>query len=106
MFKISTVDTPQERRLIVEGTLVNPWVAELRRSWGQAGNSLDGRKLVVDLSNATLIDPEGESAILELMKDGAKFCCTGVLTKHVLKELAHRCHTRLGEVLNHKRSKE
>ena len=47
MFKISTVDTPHERRLVVEGTLVNPWVAELRRSWSAAGGSLERRKLVI-----------------------------------------------------------
>jgi ABC-type transporter Mla MlaB component len=105
MFKISTVDTPHERRLVVEGTLVNPWVVELRRSWSAAGSSLERRKLVIDLTNATKIDSEGEAAIFELMQDGAKFCCSGVLTKHVLKELAHKCHTGLHSVLNHQRTR-
>lgn len=106
MFKISTIDTTGERRLVVEGTLVQPWVAELRRTWSDAGNTLDGRKLVIDLTNATQIDPEGEDAILELMKDGAKFRCSGVLTRHVLKQAARRCHTRLHMVLNKRCSKE
>lgn len=105
MFKISTVDTPHERRLVVEGTLVNPWVAELRRSWSAAGGSLERRKLVIDLTDATKIDSEGEAAILELIQDGAKFCCSGVLTKHVLKQLAHKCHTGLHNVLNHQRTR-
>jgi len=103
MFKISTVDTIQERRLVVEGTLVNPWVVELRKTWGVAGHSLDGRNLVIDLTNATMIDREGEAAIFELMRDGAKFCCSGVLTKHVLKQLARKCHTGLSEVLHPQR---
>ena len=105
MFKISNVDTPNERRLVVEGTLVNPWVAELRRSWRAAGSSLEGRKLVIDLTNATKIDSEGEAAIVELIQEGAKFCCSGVLTKHVLKQLAHKCHTGLRNVLDHKRTR-
>jgi hypothetical protein len=100
MFRISTIDTQRERRLVVEGTLVQPWVAELRRIWGDAGASLAGRKLVIDLSNATTIDAEGEAAIFDLMKQGAKFCCSDVLTKHVLKQLADKCHTRLSNVLN------
>jgi hypothetical protein len=100
MFRISTIDTQRERRLVVEGTLVQPWVAELRRSWGDAGASLDGRKLVIDLSNATMIDAEGEAAIFDLIKQGAKFRCSDVFTKHVLKQLAHRCHTKLRNVLN------
>lgn len=106
MFKISTIDTTGERRLVVEGTLVQPWVAELRRTWNDAGNTLDGRKLVIDLTNATQIDPEGEDAILELMREGAKFSCSGVLTRHVLKQAARRCHTRLHRVLNKRHSKE
>jgi hypothetical protein len=105
MFKISTVDTNQERRLVVEGTLVHPWVAELRKAWGVAGHSLEGRSLVIDLKNATTIDREGEAAIFELMREGAKFSCSGVLNKHVLKQLAHKCHTGLSEVLHRQRDR-
>jgi hypothetical protein len=100
MFRISTIDTQQERRLVVEGTLVRPWVDELRKTWSSASNALEGRGLVIDLTNATVISREGESAIFDLMREGAKFSCGGVLTKHLLKELARRCHTTLSEVLN------
>ena len=100
MFRISTIDTQRERWLVVEGTLVQPWVPELRKTWSDAGHALDGRQLVIDLSNATMIDAEGEAAIFDLMKEGAKFCCSDVFTKHVLKQLAHKCHTTLSNVLN------
>ena len=105
MFKISTIETSTERRLIVEGTLTKPWVAELRNTWNEAGDSLDGRKMIIDLTNATIIDPEGEAAIFELMQEGAKFCCSGVLTKHVLKQIAHKCQTTLNSVLEQTRGK-
>jgi hypothetical protein len=104
MLRISTFDTADERTLVVEGTLVNPWVAELRRSSGVAGSSLEGRSLVIDLTNATTIDREGEAAIFELMQGGAKFCCRGVLTKHVLKQLADKCHAGLSDVMHEQRS--
>ncbi|MCU1304606.1 MAG: hypothetical protein JWQ87_4890 [Candidatus Sulfotelmatobacter sp.] len=90
MFKISIADTPSQRTLIVEGTLVGAWVAELAKTWGNASCDLDGRKLVVDLCNLTVISSEGEEAIFDLMKQGAKFSCAGVLIKHVLKELARK----------------
>ncbi len=106
MFRISTIDTQCERKLVVEGTLVQPWIAELRRTWSNAGNALESRTLVIDLTNATVISREGEDAIFELMKDGAKFSCAGVLTKHMLKRAAHRCHTRLENILNRRRSKD
>lgn len=95
MLKISTVDTNSERRLIVEGKLISPWVGELRKSWSVAAADLNGRKLVVDLTNATVIGQEGKDALFELMQEGAKFCCCGVLTKHMLKELAVRYQNRM-----------
>jgi hypothetical protein len=90
MFKISSIDTRSQRTLVVEGTLIGPWVPELRTSWRKASHDLGGRKLVVDLSNLTVISYEGEDAIFDLMKEGAKFLCGGVLTRHVLKQLARK----------------
>jgi hypothetical protein len=81
MFKISVVDTRSQRRLVVEGTLVGDWVAELRTSWRNACLERGGRKLIVDLRNLTTISREGE---------GAKFSCGNVLTKHVLKQLERK----------------
>jgi ABC-type transporter Mla MlaB component len=105
MFKISTIETSEERRLVVEGTLTKPWVTELRKTWNEIDGSLDGRRMVIDLTNATVIDSEGEAAILQLMREGAKFRCSGVLTKHVLQQLAQKCQTSLNCVLERTRSK-
>lgn len=106
MFKISTVDTKGERRLVVEGTLVNPWVAELRRTWGSAGHTLEGRRLVIDLTNATKIDREGEAAILELMQEGAQFRCSGVFNTHVVKQIARKCHSGRSDALRPQRARD
>jgi hypothetical protein len=90
MFRISIADTPSRRTLIVEGTLVGPWVAELGRTWRNASQELDRRKLVIDLKNLTAIGREGEDAIFDLMKEGAKFTCGGVLIRHVLQQLVRK----------------
>lgn len=92
MFKISIVETPSQRRLVLEGKLVSPWTAEVESAWRTAGEQLQDRKLVIDLRNITVISPEGEDTLYALMKEGAKFCCTGVLTKHVLRRVARRNH--------------
>ena len=91
MFRISIIDTPAQRKLKVEGKLSEPWVPELRTTWSNASRDLDGRKLVIDLSSLTVISREGEDAIFSLMKDGARFGCAGILTRHVLKRVARRC---------------
>jgi hypothetical protein len=95
MLKISTIDTKSERRLLVEGKLVEPWLAELKRTWRDAGEGLEGRKLVIDLHNATVISSEAECTLFALMKEGAKFSCGGVLTRHLLRKLAKRCQARV-----------
>jgi hypothetical protein len=95
MLKISTIDTQSERRLVVEGKLIEPWLAELTRAWKSASEEPDGRKLIIDLGNATVISREGEDALFDLMQEGARFSCSGVLTRHLLKRLAHRRHARV-----------
>ncbi len=91
MFKISIVEGRSQRRLMLEGRLVPPWTAEVESAWKTAGEHLQGRKLVVDLTNVTHIGADGESTLFNLMRDGAKFSCRGVLTKHVLNQLSRRC---------------
>ena len=90
MLKICVNDIRKERRLVLDGTLTGPWVAELRTAWNEAKTGLEDRELVVDLRNVTFISEEGKGALSELMSKGAKFCCAGVLTKHVLQQLARK----------------
>jgi hypothetical protein len=103
MFKISIVDTRTQRRLVVEGRLSKPWVDELRSTWRNASRDLEGRKVVIDLSSLTVISREGEDAIFDLMKQGAKFSCAGILTRHVLKGLARRCQCTPAKLLEEKK---
>ncbi|HUA15932.1 MAG TPA: hypothetical protein VMG31_11580 [Verrucomicrobiae bacterium] len=91
MFRISTIETQSQRRLVVEGKLVSPWTAEVETAFKTAAEHLEGRKLVIDLTNVTVINRDGENTLFKLMRDGARFSCGGVLMKHVLKQLARRC---------------
>jgi hypothetical protein len=90
MFKISIADTPSQRTLLVEGTLIRAWVAELVTTWRNTSRDLEGRKLVIDLTNVTVISPEAEDALFDLMKKGVNFSSDNVLTEHVLKQLARK----------------
>ena len=90
MLKISLVDSGRQRRLVVEGKLLAPWVAELRSACEKARADLRGRELVVEMKHITTISQEGENVILELMNGGIKFRCHGVFTKHVVKEITRR----------------
>jgi hypothetical protein len=91
MLRISVVDSRTQRRLVLEGKVIAPWVSELRTTWKTAKTELRGRALVIDLRNITVISQEGENALLELISEGAKFRCSGVLTKHLIQQLTRRC---------------
>ena len=91
MFRISIVETEGQRRLVLEGKLVRPWTAEVESAWRRASERLQGRRLIIDLKNVTLISGDGENTLLTLMQEGARFSSCGVLNRHVLKKLARRC---------------
>ena len=104
MLKISVIDSRTECRLVLEGKLIAPWVAELRTAWKTVSEEIDGRVLVIDLGNVAIISQEGENALLELMSEGAKFRCSGVLTKHVIQELRRRSKRNSSEAIQAMRS--
>jgi hypothetical protein len=92
MLKITAIDSDHHRTLILEGQLTDPWISELERSWTEARMSIGADSIVVDLKDVTAISQHGENVLYRMMADGAEFnCCRGVLTKHVLQQLKHRC---------------
>jgi hypothetical protein len=90
MLKISILETPSQRRLLIEGKLVGPWAAELARVWRQAPADLNGRALIIDVKGLTTITEDGENVLLDLMKEGASFRSSGVFTKQILKRMARK----------------
>jgi len=91
MLKISILDSPSQRTLVLAGTLIEPWVAELSSTWNWAKECPAGQQLIIDLKDVTRISQEGESALLQVMQDGAKFFSDGVLTKHIVRQLTRQC---------------
>jgi hypothetical protein len=90
MLKISILDTPSKRQLLIEGKLVGPWATELAKVWRQATADLNGRALIIDVKGLTTITEDGENVLLELMKEGASFRSSGVFTKQILKQMARK----------------
>ncbi len=90
MLKISFVESRTQRRLVIEGRLIAPWVAELKTAWKRAKAGLEGRELVIDMGNVMVISQEAENTLLQMMNEGATFRCGGILTKHVIQQLMRR----------------
>ena len=98
MLKISRADLGTQCRLIVEGKLIAPWVAELKSACEDARADLCGRDLVIEMKHITTISQEGENVILELINGGTRFRGHGAFTKHVLKQLTLRARGNFREI--------
>ncbi len=90
MLKVTKTETPTERRFIVEGRLVEPWIKELEAAWQETLRKPDDRLCVFDLNGVTFVDKSGERLLLALWKMGVQFLARGVYTKHVLEEVGGR----------------
>ncbi len=101
MLKITAIDAERQRTLVLEGRLVDPWISELERSWTEAQRADGIQTVVVDLKDVTAISQRGEDLLFQMMIEGAEFnCCRGILTKHVLRQLACRRKARSRKVGN------
>ena len=72
------------------GQLAGPWVQELRSCWQHVRRVTAGSAAMVDLSDVTFIDENGESLLSEMRSAGVQFVATGVETKHLLQNLKGR----------------
>ncbi|HSQ19296.1 MAG TPA: hypothetical protein VLR92_02870 [Blastocatellia bacterium] len=90
MLKISVIESPNERRLILEGKLIAAWVIELRTAFEKARANLQNREVVIELKNLAAISEEGENVLLELLNERVTFRGSGVFAKEVLRQLARR----------------
>ena len=95
MLRITISDTPAEQRLVLEGKLTEPSVAELESVWEKARNERQGRKCVIDLSGITLIDQHGKKILTAMCNEGAEFIAQGVATAHMVKEIECGCARHL-----------
>ena len=91
VLRITTIETAGQRKLVLEGKLVEPWVTELKKAWQEGNLSLNGHQLVIDLCNVTIISPQAEMILLEMRREGAQFVCGGILNKHMVRQIERKC---------------
>jgi anti-anti-sigma regulatory factor len=87
VLKITITETVTERRWVVQGRLVGPWVSELRTTRKRAHTSQDKRACIIDLNDVTFIDKSGERLLRAMSKKGAQLLARGLYVKHVLEQL-------------------
>jgi ABC-type transporter Mla MlaB component len=87
VLKITTTDLPDEQRWSLQGQLVGQWAIELQSTWRKARLAEDTRRRIIDLTDLSSIDRNGEAVLAEIMGHGAEFIASDVYTKHLLQKL-------------------
>ena len=87
MLRITLTNSPEEQRWSLQGQLVGQWAAELRSTWRKAQVEADPHRCIVELTEVTSIDRQGEDVLSEIMSHGAEFIASDVYTKHLLQNL-------------------
>ena len=87
MLRISYSDTGAQQRWKLCGQLAGQWVDELRSCWQYARRVAPVSQSVLDLSDVTFIDEDGERLLADMRIAGVEFVAAGVETRHLLDNL-------------------
>jgi anti-anti-sigma regulatory factor len=87
MLRITIIDGRARKTILVEGKLAASAVAELESAWKQARQEYPSRRIVVDLSNATLIDSVGRAALVAMVDEGARLAANGIYTRYLIEQV-------------------
>lgn len=86
MLKITTRNSSETLRFIVEGRLEGAHVIELDNCWRTTANTADS-PVIVDLTDVTFIDDGGKQLLKRMHEQGAELMATGIMTKQVIDEV-------------------
>jgi anti-anti-sigma regulatory factor len=90
MLRITVVENPDGEKWILQGQLTGEFASELSAHWRSSLERCTERLRVVDLSEVTSIDRNGEEILLRMIHQGARCIATGLYTRHLLEQLQAR----------------
>jgi anti-anti-sigma regulatory factor len=90
MFKVTTIDNQTQGVLVLEGTLVGPWLPVFKRTWDDARQAYEGARLVIDLTKVTVVSQHGENILFQMMTEGAQVVGKSFVARMVIQQLERR----------------
>lgn len=88
MIRITIHHTDDRLTLKLEGCLTGASVPELETCWLDAGPTLQGRQLRIDLRGVCQVDNRGRELMARLYADGAEFAASGCVMPELVREIA------------------
>lgn len=84
MLRTMISEGPFEQTWTLHGRLCGQWADDLKKMWLDSRGSRAGRQCVVDLQHVVSVDAAGESTLLEMAADGARFLASRAYMKYIL----------------------
>jgi hypothetical protein len=90
MLRITFLQTPVERRLVLEGKLIGTSVRELESAWESVRSGCQECRCVVELTDLTVIDRCGKAALMAMIGSGARLVASGAYNEYLAEQLTNR----------------
>lgn len=87
MLRTMITEGPFEQTWILHGRLCSRWAADLKELWQHSRNTRAGRQCTINLEDVTSVDQVGESALLEMVQEGARLVASRAYMKSILEAL-------------------
>lgn len=90
MFKVTTIINQTHRILALEGSLVGPWLPQLKETWDEERRAHEGAMFVIDLTKVTIVSQHGENVLFQMMTDGARLVGKSLLARVLIQNIERR----------------
>jgi hypothetical protein len=87
MLRITVQEDRQSSKLVLEGRLAVPWIAEVDKAWSAVVRRRDGRRVVVDLSGVTSIEESAKALLRRMYEQGGELRSADLLTRAIVDEV-------------------
>ena len=90
MFKVATITNQTQRILALEGSLVDPWLSNLKGRWDEERRAQEGGMFVIDLTKVTIVSQHGENILFQMFTEGARLVGNSSLARMVIRQVERR----------------
>jgi hypothetical protein len=90
MFKITTITNQTQRIWSFEGSLVDPWLSNLKGRWDEELRAQEGAMFVIDLTKVTIVSQHGENILFQMFSDGAHLVGHSPFARMVIGQVERR----------------
>jgi len=90
MFKVTTITNQTQRMWALEGSLVDPWLSNLKGRWDEELRAQEGAVFVIDLTKVTIVSQRGENILFQMFTDGARLVGNSPFARMVIGHVERR----------------